>query len=113
MTENPSSELLLSEELHAVRLQTDLLQRDMSEIKDRARRIETRVTAYLGEQGFDLIVQKPKWSGSTTLAIPSLNTPIRDILEAIEVRPSDHDQPIFLVHKGVTKMVVRPVAKPA
>lgn len=61
------------------------LQRDVKEIKDRTRRIETRVTRFLESQGFDTEVKKPLWVDDQ-IVVPTRACSINDCLMVV---PSD------------------------
>ena len=103
MTESPSFTSDLSADILAVK-------RDLAEIKDRARRMETRITSYLGDQGFDILNTKPKWEGQSTLMIPSLNMGVGDLIKALAVRPTDYvSDAVRVVHKGTTVLTFRPL----
>ena len=54
----------------------------IGEIQDRLRRIETRLTKYMQERGFETQVQKPVWRDGE-IHIPSLDVRLKDILEAV------------------------------
>lgn len=58
------------------------LQRDIIEIKDRTRRIETRVTRWLESQGFDTEVKRPTWSDGAIIA-PTRACSLNDCLAAV------------------------------
>lgn len=53
----------------------------IGEIQDRLRRIETRLTKYMQERGFDTQVQKVEAEGDGII-IPSLDVRLRDMLIA-------------------------------
>lgn len=73
-------------------------QREVREIVDRTRRIETRLTRFLESQGFDTQVQKPVWRNGQ-IDIPTAACSIHDCLEVV---PKDwkSDQEIEVYHKG-------------
>jgi hypothetical protein len=54
----------------------------INELLKRVKRFETRFTRYLRIQGFDKQMAKPEWRDGV-LVIPTLFTPLADILEAI------------------------------
>lgn len=54
----------------------------LNEVLKRVKRFETRFTRYLRIQGFDKQMAKPEWRDGV-LVIPTLFTPLADILEAI------------------------------
>lgn len=76
----------------------------LNEIMDRCRRIETRLTKYLEQQGFDTRVRRPEWDDGDII-VPSLTVSMQD---CVSVVPSDWDvnEPIQVVHKGRTLMTI-------
>lgn len=72
--------------------------REVREIKDRSRRMETRLTRFLEVQGFDTKTRKPVWTFGE-VAIPSMECSIKDILDAV---PKDwnKDDDILITHQG-------------
>lgn len=52
------------------------------ELLDRTRRIETRLTRFMEESGFDTQVQRPTWSGGIIHA-PTSSVSLRDCLAII------------------------------
>ena len=61
------------------------------EMLDRVRRIETRLTRYMNEQGFDIVGQQPMFHrDSGTLTVPSRRVTIEDCLRAI----GSYDEPV-------------------
>jgi len=67
----------------------------LRELRDRMRRVETRMTAYLVQQGFDTQVHRPEWKNGV-VEIGSLFTPIKDILAII---PSTCSDEVEIIHK--------------
>lgn len=72
------------------------------ELLDRTRRMETRLTRYLLEQGVELgTMERPWWDpdfiGGPSVHIPSINTALADILKTV---PSTHKTLVFVVHKN-------------
>lgn len=76
----------------------------LSEIMDRCRRIETRLTKYLEQQGFDTRVRRPEWDDGDII-VPSLTVSVQD---CVSVVPNNWDlaEPIQVVHKGRTLMTL-------
>jgi len=70
--------------------------RMVQEILDRTRRMETRLTKFLEEQGFDTKVRRPVWR-SGEIIIPSMACSFKD---AMSVVPDTWgpDRPIAIVH---------------
>ena len=63
----------------------------IGEIQDRLRRIETRLTKYMQERGFETQAQVPIYGGSNDrISIPSLDVRLKDVLAAI---PDGEDSP--------------------
>jgi hypothetical protein len=60
------------------------MEHDVLEIKDRLRRVETRLTNYLEAQGHNTGAVKPEWVGQgRAIHLPSLKSNLRDILKVI------------------------------
>ena len=76
----------------------------IGEIQDRLRRIETRLTKYMQERGFETQVQTPVWNNGKVI-VPSLDVRLRDILTVIPeswARANDGDCPqMEVIHKDV------------
>ena len=72
----------------------------LTEVADRTRRMETRLTKFLQVQGFDVQSTKPRFDAvAGMLHVPSLASSIADCLNAIP--PSwDQEVEIEVVHKG-------------
>lgn len=64
------------------------------EIRDRLRRIETRLTAFIAWSGFDAKVQQPTFNGDR-VQIPSLDVRLSDIIRVREI-PRGRAGPIKL-----------------
>jgi hypothetical protein len=69
----------------------------IGEIQDRLRRIETRLTKYMQERGFETQVQKCVFE-EDSLHLPSLDVRYRDILTAI---PKEYRGELRLWHQGM------------
>lgn len=72
----------------------------IGEIQDRLRRIETRLTKYMQERGFETQVQVPIYEGpNDRITIPSLDVRLKDVLAVI---PDGEDSPdgLAVVHAG-------------
>ena len=72
----------------------------IGEIQDRLRRIETRLTKYMQERGFETQAQVPIYGGSNDrITIPSLDVRLKDVLAAI---PDGEDSPdgLAVIHAG-------------
>lgn len=61
------------------------------EVLDRLRRIETRVTKYLQEQGFDTQSQKCRWDPTGIVHIPSTKVALQEIVEVIPADARNED----------------------
>lgn len=77
------------------------MERDVREIKDRCRRMETRLTKYLEEQGFDTQRKMPTCQGNV-VTIPSMECSLADILSVMPVPRVPGYDSIVISHKGVT-----------
>lgn len=73
------------------------------EVRDRLRRIETRLTKYLEQQGFDTQRKLPVWKGSS-IEIPSMECAVADILAAIP--DPCNVRHIAVTHKGTDLFVI-------
>ena len=72
----------------------------IGEIQDRLRRIETRLTKYMQERGFDTQVQVPIYDGpNDRITIPSLDARLKDVLAAIPEGEAPEDG-LAIVHAG-------------
>jgi hypothetical protein len=60
----------------------------IKEIQDRVRRLETRMTKWLEEQGFDTGVKRPTWEPAGIVQVPSMDCSLKHILSVI---PGDWD----------------------
>lgn len=76
----------------------------MTEVVDRCRRMETRLTKYLESQGFETGTKKPVWRDGTIQA-PSIDCSMRDLLRCV---PLDWplDDEIFVSVKGQLMMSI-------
>lgn len=74
----------------------------LQEVKDRLRRMETRLVTLCTNLGYETVRKKPKWrinDEGPEVEIPSMETSIKDILEVI---PVSHERMLNIVvtHKG-------------
>lgn len=58
-------------------------EKKLSEMLDRTRRIETRLTRYLEQNGFETGVQRPTWDPRGVIHIPTRACSIHDMLAVI------------------------------
>ena len=77
----------------------------IGEIQDRLRRIETRLTKYMQERGFETQVQKATW-GPGYVSIPSIDIRLRDLLTAIP-EFYDWNEDIEVMHAGQVVVVLK------
>jgi hypothetical protein len=77
---------------------------DIMEIRDRCRRLETKVTAYLESQGFETNSMKPAWTTFGAVEIPNLGASLKDILAIVPKAYFEEDgaEDIPIVCKGKT-----------
>jgi hypothetical protein len=73
----------------------------LRELRDRMRRVETRLTKFLQSQGFDTMSQQPLWKDGV-VDVPSMSCSIKDVMSVI---PGDWDSDIAIVHKRQPMMV--------
>lgn len=52
----------------------------MDEVVDRLRRLETRLTVYMTENGFDTQTKRPTMTNGYECVIPNINVSIKDVL---------------------------------
>ena len=72
----------------------------IGEIQDRLRRIETRLTKWMQQCGFDTQTQKVEWDEEKcAIVIPSMDVRLKDILAAI---PEVMRRGAYIEHKGNT-----------
>lgn len=71
---------------------------ELREIKDRCRRMETRLTKFLESQGFETKVKRPTWRKGW-VDIPSLECSVKDILSVV---PEDWpvEDGVIVAHHG-------------
>jgi hypothetical protein len=69
----------------------------LKEVKDRTRRTETLLNRWAESQGFDTRSKKSAWRADGTVLIPSMSTPISDIIASI---PDDWEGDVLVTHKG-------------
>lgn len=79
------------------------------ETRDRVRRIETRLTRFLHDQGFDTQVQRPHFDGDA-VHIPSPSVALDALLEAIPPGHTHDAIPVLL--KGQVKCYICPTPTP-
>ena len=75
----------------------------LNELLKRVQRFETRFTRYLRIQGFDQQIAKPQWKDGV-LVVPTLFTPLADILEAIPqggMKQPPDGEGVDIHHNGV------------
>jgi hypothetical protein len=78
-------------------LHFDKLEKDVGEIKDRCRRMETRLTRYMEAQGFDTTARPPTWrEGEITIPSPAVS--LKDILNVIP--DTWGERGVAVIHKG-------------
>jgi hypothetical protein len=83
----------------------------IKEIQDRVRRMETRLTKWLEDQGFDTGVKRPVWHQDGTVTVPSLDCSLKHILTVI---PGDWDadeEVAILFHNTQVASVMLPPTK--
>ena len=79
--------------------------KDISEVKDRCRRIETRLTRFLEAQGFDTQRKMPTLRGNE-VSIPSMECSLADILSVMPPPPALGHNSVVVTHKGETVAVL-------
>jgi hypothetical protein len=76
---------------------TDIQTEMIIEIRDRTKRLETRVTKWLGTQGFDTRVRRAAWAAPGEVDVPSPACSLKEILECI---PPTWAGPVIVSHEG-------------
>jgi hypothetical protein len=69
----------------------------LDEVVERCRRIETRLTKFMEQEGFDTQVARASWLNNGTVNVPSLAISLKEILLAI---PDGHEGAVPVMHKG-------------
>lgn len=87
--------------------------RALTEIVDRVRRMETRLTRFLQHQGFDTRASMPQYyPDNGVLVVPSLSASIKDCLMALPDDWDGHDE-LIVMHKGdVVIGLFKPLEEP-
>lgn len=87
------------------------LENKMTEMVDRCRRMETRLTKFLDSQGFDTGTRRPVWRDGTIVA-PSIDCSVKDLLRCV---PSDWplDEEIFVsIKRDLVMSIFLPTTMP-
>lgn len=69
----------------------------LDEVVERTRRIETRLTKFMEQEGFDTQVARAAWLNNGTVTVPSLAISLKEILAII---PEGHEGAVPIMHKG-------------
>ncbi len=82
------------------------IEKDIKEMKDRMRRMETRLTNFLEVQGYDTEAKQPKFVAPAHVHIPSVDVSLKKIIRVI---PIDIDRSVTVVHEGknIATLLVR------
>lgn len=72
----------------------------LTEIRQRMRRVETRLTRYMEAQGFETQTQKPVWDGTSVV----VSTPNVSMKEVLAVVPPDWHETVSIIHDGAVMM---------
>lgn len=70
----------------------------LKEIQDRCRRMETRLTKFLEQQGFDTKIKRPEWKCGT-IEITNLSCALKDLLELVP-HDWDRDEEVVVLYRG-------------
>lgn len=74
-----------------------MIEDDVREVKDRSRRIETRLTKLMTHLGYETQATMPEWKNNR-VEVPSISTAVKDILAVIPDDWSDR-VPVPVMHK--------------
>ena len=79
----------------------------LTEVLDRTRRIETRLTKYMEATGFDTKVRRPTFANG----IINVPTPATSLKDCLSVIPHDWRTPVTVIHKSdkLVTLVINPV----
>jgi uncharacterized protein (DUF1501 family) len=69
----------------------------MKEIRDRLRRVETRLTIFMAAQGFDTQTQPNKLVDDMELQVPSMEATLKSMLDSLGPLISE----VAITHQGV------------
>lgn len=73
-------------------------EKKLNEMLDRTRRIETRLTRYLEQNGFETGVQRPVWNPRGGIDIPTRACSIHDMLAVVPADWNRGDEIIVRIH---------------
>lgn len=73
-------------------------EKKQNEMLDRTRRIETRLTRYLEQNGFDTGVQRPTWDPRGIIHIPTRALSIHDMLSVVPKEWPIGDEVVVRIH---------------
>lgn len=76
-----------------------------NEMLDRTRRIETRLTRYLEQNGFETGVQRPSWNPRGIIEIPTRACSVHDMMAVIPKEWNPEDEITVRIH-GEFVMVI-------
>lgn len=74
------------------------------EVRDRVRRIETRLTKLLRHMGFDEQGSMPEWKDGR-IEVPSVSVTLKDVLAALPPEIGEWEG-VAIMHKGETVCVI-------
>lgn len=76
----------------------------ITEVRDRSRRVETRLAKFLEAQGFEINNRHPAWRSPGIIEVPDRNMSISEILKVI---PSDWGGKVAVVHDNKLLCIVQ------
>lgn len=84
--------------IQALRRDFAAVEQIVGEVKDRSRRIETRLTRYIEAQGFETGATKPVFNTDDhAVQVPSLDASLRSIFASIPDEAAASDDPVRLI----------------
>lgn len=83
----------------------------LREVRDRTRRIETRLTKWLEAEGFETKVQRPVWRGDGRLDVPTRSCSLADCLSVVPPDwPGDEEIGVFCNGEFIVSLFTAPPA---
>lgn len=73
-------------------------EKKLNEMLDRTRRIETRLTRYLEQNGFETGVQRPSWNPRGIIEIPTRACSVHDLLAVVPKDWNPETEIIVRIH---------------
>jgi hypothetical protein len=75
------------------------IETQVREVVERTRRIETRLTKYMEDRGFETKIKRPSWRNSCQVHVSSPSVSIADILATVPEN-WDREEEVLVYHDG-------------